>query len=129
MKITIGELKSLTYIKRQIVYYEAQLNQYDKKMKYEEKTSSTGISNPTGMLALHNVETQEMLNQYLEKYKQQFEKIQKFIDEIEELHLKLLVKALYVENKSMIEFSSEVDKTSRTVQRWHKEFKKKYIKI
>lgn len=124
------ELKEYKYIILQIKSLDEQIKSetFISSMKLSEKISSSKISNSTEEQAMKITKLKKDLKRKLNKLEISRDRIFMFIEKIEEPHFQMMVTFKYINSYDNFFIADYFDKSTRTIQRWHNQFKKKYLR-
>lgn len=95
----------------------------------QDRVNSSQISDITSQTALKKLELRNKIEKLEKEYKKEYKKIKKFISQIKEPHLQKYAELKYLKFYTEYKIEKTLNKTKRTMQRYRKEFKEKYLKV
>lgn len=127
--MTESELMQFKVLQVEIEHLRIELKHLDVGNHNSDNISSksSSISNPTATNTLLKMKKERLLEKRLNNLLKLENKIIKFVETIKEPHLRVLVDMLYRECKGEREISLVLDVSIRTVQRYKKELRDKYL--
>lgn len=103
-------VNSLYYIKKEIKIIERELEELSNlgSPVMSDTPVSHDVGDPTQKYVIKKIRLENRLNKLLDKYTTKYEKIIKFIDDIEDDEIRLIARLRFIDNKSWNEIADEL---------------------